>query len=129
MRCFNIAEVDEGKYAGLKVGRPGATGVHYAFGGKCAIEDMLTIWKCKEVCHLLEWTMSLPRVASPFRWNSSRGNLNLLGLWRHGVDWGNGDATLEMLNKIGYREGLVTYWPKEQYDQLKNWAGVLKITR
>ena len=107
MQCFNIAEVNEGKYAGLKVGRPGATGVHYAFGGKCAIDDMLTIWKCKEICHLLG--MDYVSAAGCISFSMElfqRGILTSTDCDGLELTWGNGDASLEMLNKIAYREGL-----------------------
>lgn len=106
MQCFNIAEVNEGRYTGLKVGRPGATGVHYAFGGKCAIEDMLAIWKCKEICHLLG--MDYVSAAGCISFSMElfqRGFLTSRDCGGLDLTWGNVDASLEMLNKIAYREG------------------------
>ena len=107
MQCFNIAEVNEGKYAGLKVGRPGATGVHYAFGAKCAIEDMLTIWKCKEICHLLGMDYVSASGCISFSMELfQRGILTSRDCGGLELTWGNEDASLELLKNIAYREGL-----------------------
>ena len=51
--CFNLAEVNEGKYAGLKVNRCLMSGVVGDWGAKCAIDNMPAIWKCKELCQQL----------------------------------------------------------------------------
>ncbi len=107
MQCFHLAEVNEGKYAGLKVGRPGATGVHYAFGAKCAIDDMLATWKCKEVCHQLG--MDYVSAAGCISFSMElfqRGILTSSDCDGLELTWGNPDASLELLKKMAYREGI-----------------------
>jgi hypothetical protein len=51
--CFNLVEVKEGKYAGLKVNRGLHPGLVFDWGAKCALENLPAIWKSKELCEQL----------------------------------------------------------------------------
>ncbi len=107
LQCFHLAEVKEGKYAGTKVGRPGASGVHYAFGGKCAIDNVLTIWKCKEICH--QMGMDYVSAAGCISFTMElfqRGILTASDCDGLALDWGNEDSSVALLNKIANREGI-----------------------
>jgi aldehyde:ferredoxin oxidoreductase len=107
MQCFHLAEVNEGKYAGLKVGRPGATGVHYAFGGKCAIDNTLAIWKCKEICHQMGMDYVSAAGCISFAMELfQRGILTSADCNGLELAWGNEDSSIALLNKIASREGL-----------------------
>ena len=53
MSCFTLAEVTDGKYAGLKANRATGPGVVFDWGAKCAIDNLPAIWKCKELCQSL----------------------------------------------------------------------------
>ena len=105
--CYNgIAEVKEGKYAGLTMShaqRPAIIGV---FGGVCGIDNLPAIWKCKDLCN---------RFGMDFY---SAGGIVAFGmeLYHQGIitksdtdglelTWGNEDAVIQTLRKMAGREG------------------------
>jgi aldehyde:ferredoxin oxidoreductase len=107
MQCFHIAEVNEGKYAGMKVGRPGALGLHYAFGGKCAVDNVLTAWKCKEICHQLGMDYVSAAGCISFAMELfQRGIISTKESDGLNLSWGNEDASVELLTKIAHRNGI-----------------------
>ncbi|MBI4332662.1 MAG: aldehyde ferredoxin oxidoreductase family protein [Chloroflexi bacterium] len=104
--CFNVVEVKEGKYAGLKENRGLMPGVVYHWGAKCAIETLPAIWRCKELCQHLGMD-----------YGSASGSISFgMELFQRGIittrdtdglelGWGNEDAVIKMLHKIAHREG------------------------
>lgn len=106
MPCFRLAEVNEGRYAGLKVSRASAPGVQYAFGGKCAIDDMQTIWKCKELCQQLGMDYVSAAGCISFAMELfQRGIITTRDTDGLELGWGNEDASIQVLNKIAFRDG------------------------
>ena len=106
MACFNMVEVNEGKYAGLKVSSVTFVSSVLEFGGKCAIDNLPAIWYCKELTHRLGMD-----------YGSASGSIALaMELYQRGIitreeadhldlTWGNEDAVIQMLQKIAYRQG------------------------
>jgi aldehyde:ferredoxin oxidoreductase len=107
MSCFSLAEVSEGKYAGVKASRGNAPGLQHTFGAKCAIDNVQAIWKCKELCQQLGMD-----------YGSVAGCLSLaMELFQRGIitaqdtgglelSWGNEDAIIQLLQQTAVREGL-----------------------
>lgn len=106
MPCFDLVEVKEGKYAGVKVGRGTMPGVVFNWGAKCAIDNLPAIWRCKELCeHLgLDYASAAGTIAFAMelfeRGLITKNDTNGLKL-----SWGNEDAVMEMLRRIVFREG------------------------
>jgi len=104
--CFNLAEVTEGKYAGLRVNRSLMPGVVLCWGAKCAIQSIEAVWKCKETCQELgmDYESAGCTIALAMelyqRGIISRSDTDGLDL-----TWGNEDAIIELLHKIAGREG------------------------
>ncbi|MBI4321195.1 MAG: aldehyde ferredoxin oxidoreductase family protein [Chloroflexi bacterium] len=104
--CFLLAEVNEGKYAGVKVNRAPAPGIIMDAGAKCGLDNLHAIWNFKETCHHL----GLDYV-------SASGCISFaMELFQYGIittqdtdgielSWGNEDAMVQMLHKIAFREG------------------------
>ena len=104
--CFNLIEVNEGKYAGLKVSSGTFVSPILEWGAKCGIENLPAIWKCKEVCH---------RVGLDY--GSASGSISFaMELFQRGIittedtdglelTWGNEDAVVKMLHNIAHRKG------------------------
>ena len=106
LACFNLVEVKEGKYAGVKVSRGTAPGIVLDFGAKCAIDNMPAIFKLKELCHqmgldygsaagVLAFTMEL----------FQRGIITQKDTDGLDFTWGNEDSAVTMLEKIANRDG------------------------
>ncbi|MFX0202439.1 MAG: aldehyde ferredoxin oxidoreductase family protein, partial [Candidatus Hodarchaeota archaeon] len=104
--CFNLAEVKEGKYAGVKANRGTHGGLVLDWGAKCAINNLPAIWKCKELCqHLgMDYASASGAIAfamelfqREFLTKSDTDGLEL--------SWGNEDAVIQMLQKIALRDG------------------------
>ncbi len=104
--CFNLAEVKEGKYAGVKASRCTHAGVVVEWGAKCAIDNLPAIWHSKELCQLLglDYVSASGVVAFAME------------LWQRGIitpedtkglelDWGKEDAVFALLSRIARREG------------------------
>ncbi|MFC1871106.1 aldehyde ferredoxin oxidoreductase family protein [Chloroflexota bacterium] len=106
MSCFSRAEVNEGKYAGLKLTRGAAPGVVFDFGAKCAIDSLPAIWKCKELCqHLGIDYASASGVISFAMELFQRGIITTKDTDGLDLGWGNDDAVVQMIEKIAFREG------------------------
>jgi aldehyde:ferredoxin oxidoreductase len=104
--CFNLAEVKEGKYAGVKANRALHAGVVVDWGAKCAIDNLPAIWKCKELCQSLGMDYASAAGCIAFTMELfQRGILTKKDTDGLDLSWGNEDAVIEMLNKIAFREG------------------------
>lgn len=104
--CFNLVEVNEGKYAGLKVNRGTMPGVVFDWGAKCAIDNLPAIWKCKELCQQLG--MDYPSAAGCIAFAMElfqRGLLTKSDTDGLELTWGNEDVAIQMLHKIAFRDG------------------------
>lgn len=104
--CFKLAEVKEGRYAGVKANRGDHPGVVLDWGAKCAIDNLPAIWKCKELCqHFgLDYASAAGCIAFAMELYQ-RGIITTTDTEGLELNWGNEDATIQMLQKIAYREG------------------------
>ncbi len=106
--CYNgIAEVKEGKYAGLVMANAERSAIVGQFGGQLGIDNLPAIWKCKDLCNrygmdfytasgIIGFAMELYKQGIISK--SDTDGLDLV--------WGNEDAIIEMLRKIAFREGI-----------------------
>lgn len=104
--CFKLAEVKEGKYAGVKATRAHHPGVVLDWGAKCSINNLPAIWKCKELCQQfgLDYASAAGSIAFAMEL-FQRGIITSSDTKGLELSWGNEDATVQMLHKIAYREG------------------------
>ncbi|MFC1920446.1 aldehyde ferredoxin oxidoreductase family protein [Chloroflexota bacterium] len=105
--CYNgIAEVKEGKYAGLVMANAERSAIVGQFGGQLGIGNLPAIWKCKDLCNrygmdfytasgIIGYAMELYK----------QGIINKSDTDGLELVWGNEDAIIEMLKKIASREG------------------------
>jgi aldehyde:ferredoxin oxidoreductase len=104
--CFNLAEVKEGKYAGVKVSRGTHPGVVFDWGAKCAIDNLPAIWRIKELCHQFGVDYASAAGCISFAMELfQRGLITSRDTDGLELTWGNEDAAIQMLLKITYREG------------------------
>ena len=104
--CFDLVEVNEGKYAGTKANRGIMAGVVFEWGAKCAIDNLPAIWKCKELCQLLGMDYDAAGGAIAFAMELfQRGLITKSDTDGLELSWGNEDAVIQMLHKIAYRDG------------------------
>ena len=104
--CFNLVELKEGKYAGLKVSRGTAPGIIFDWGAKCAIDNLPGIWKCKELCQHLGLDYGSAAGAISFTMELyERGIITKEDTDGLELTFGNEDAAVRMLNKIAVRDG------------------------
>lgn len=104
--CFNLVEVNEGKYAGVKVSRGIMPGVVFDWGAKCAIDNLPAIWRCKELCQHLGMDYVSAALSISFAMELfQRGIISQKDTDGLELSWGNEDAAIKMLHKIAFREG------------------------
>ncbi|MFQ5827142.1 MAG: aldehyde ferredoxin oxidoreductase family protein, partial [Dehalococcoidia bacterium] len=107
LACFNLAEVDEGKYAGLKISNATFVGPVFEFGGKCSIMSLPAIWKCKEVCHKLGMDIFSAGPIIAFAMELyQRGIIGREDTGGLALEWGDDDSALRLLEDIAHRKGL-----------------------
>jgi len=104
--CFNLVEVNDGKYRGVKVSRGTHPGVVSEWAGKCAINTLPAIWKCKEVCHQLgmDYVSAAGTIAFAMEL-FQRGIITAKDTDGLELDWGDEDRVVQMLHNIAFREG------------------------
>lgn len=104
--CFWEVEVNEGKYAGLKVGGMFVSAALY-FGGLCGILGHPAIWKCKEVCQRLGIDYYSAGSIIAFAMELyQRGIITKTDTGGIDLNWGDDYATIQMLEQIAYRRGI-----------------------
>lgn len=104
--CFDLVEVKEGKYAGLRVSRGTMPGVVLVWGAKCAIDNLPAIWRCKELCQQLGLDYESAGGTIAFAMELfQRGLLTRSDTDSLELSWGNEDAVIQMLHKIAFRDG------------------------
>ncbi len=107
LKCFKMGEVNEGKYAGLKVSSVTFISTVLEIGAKLGIDNLPAIWKCKEVCHLLGLDYGSASGVIAFAMELyQRGILTKKEADGLSLNWGDDDVVLELLRKISYREGI-----------------------
>lgn len=104
--CFTVAEVKEGKYAGLKMSRATAPGVVNMWGAKNAIESLPAIWKIKKMCHTygLDYASTSGSIAFAMEL-FQRGIITKQDTGGLELTWGNDDAVLVLMDRIAHRQG------------------------
>jgi len=103
--CFDLAEVNEGKYAGTKANRGTHPGVVMDFGAKCALDNLPAVWKCKELCQ--NYGLDYASTAGVIAFAQElfqRGKINTMDTGGLELTWGNEDAVIEMIHRIARRE-------------------------
>lgn len=104
--CFNLVEVMEGKYAGLKATRGTMPGVVFNWGAMCAIDNLPAIWKCKELCQQFGMDYESAGGCTAFAMELfQRGLLTKSDTDGLELSWGNEDAVFQLLKKIAFRDG------------------------
>jgi aldehyde:ferredoxin oxidoreductase len=104
--CFNLVEVKEGKYAGVRANRGTMPGVVFDWGAKCAIDNLPAIWKCKELCQHLGMDYASAAGCISFAMELfQRGLITKSDTDGLELTWGNEDAAMSMLHRIASREG------------------------
>lgn len=104
--CFILAEVNEGKYAGVKVSRAMHPGVVIEWGAKCAIDNLPAIWKCKELCQRLGMDYVSAAGVIAFAWELfQRGIITTKDTDGLELAWGDEDAVVKVLHKMAFRDG------------------------
>jgi len=104
--CFNLAEVKEGKYKGVKAARATAPGAAVTWGAGCGIDNLPAIWKCKELCQYYGLDYGSAGSAVAFAMELfQRGIITRNDADGLDLTWGNEDAVIELLRKIAFREG------------------------
>ena len=105
-RCFEIGEVNEGKYSGTWVARPTFCGVTCAFGANCAIDNIPAILKCKELCQ--RFGVDYVAVSGTIAFAMElfqRGLITKNDTDGLDLSWGNEDSVVDLIHRIAYREG------------------------
>lgn len=104
--CGRITTVQEGPYSGMHGGGPEYEAVA-AFGSKCLVTDLNAVTAANHFADDLglDVISTGQVIATAMEWYEN----GLLGEEEtEGIDlsWGNGDAVVEMVNRIAHREGL-----------------------
>lgn len=104
--CFNLAEINEGRYAGLKISSGTFVSNINTWGGNCAIEYLPAIYKCKETCHLLGMDYGSAAGTIAFAMELyQRGIINEKDTDGLKLNWGDDEVVIKLLEKIARREG------------------------
>lgn len=104
--CFNLVEVNEGKWRGVRVSRGFHPGVVIEWGAKCAIDNLPAIWKCKELCQQLGLDyVSAAGVLAFAMELFQRGIITAKDTDRLELTWGNEESIVQMLHNIAFRKG------------------------
>ena len=103
--CHRFTRIDAGKYAGTYSGGPEYETVA-SFGSGCGILDPEPVFVANALCNDLGLdTISTGSVIQWAMESIQRGALTREDVDGLDLSFGNGDAVIEMVKKIGYREG------------------------
>lgn len=106
MSCFDLVELNEGKYAGTKVTRGTAPGVMMDVGAKCALDNSFVVWRCKELCQ--NYGLDYASTAGVIAFAQElfqRGIITTRDTDGIELTWGNEEAVIEMIHRIAGRKG------------------------
>ncbi len=106
LHCSHFFEVKEGPYKGEKGGGIEA-GLTYSFGAMLANADTASMFKCLNLSNqygidILELPTTL---AAAMEWYE-KGVITKKDTDGIALEWGNTDAIIEMIHKVGKREGI-----------------------
>ncbi len=103
--CHRFTRIDEGKYAGTYSGGPEYETVA-SFGSGCGLLDPEPVFVANALCNDLGLdTISTGAVIQWAMESVQRGALTREDCDGIDLRFGNGDAVIEMVKKIGYRQG------------------------
>lgn len=103
--CHRYCAVREGPFAGAESGGPEYESFA-ALGSGCGLFDTEAIIRANELCNVLG--LDTISCGSAIQWTMEcveKGLLSAKDLDGLELSWGNGPAVVEMVRKIGYREG------------------------
>jgi aldehyde:ferredoxin oxidoreductase len=107
VNCYNgVAEVKEGKYAGLSMTNAQRPAIIGLFGGICGIDNLPAVWKCKDLCN--QYGIDFYSAAGVVGFAIELFQQGLITTRdTDGLDliWGNEDAIIQTLDRIAYRQG------------------------
>jgi aldehyde:ferredoxin oxidoreductase len=104
--CAKLSVLDGGKYAGTIVEGPDYETI-FALGSLCGNEDIEAIAKANEVCDRVGIdTISAGNIVAFAMDCYDRGIINSNDTYGMELRWGDGDATVKLLEKIAKREGI-----------------------
>lgn len=102
--CNSTADIQEGKYKGSYIPGVGFSFLMWQWAGECAIEDFPAMAKCREMCNRYGMDEAGP---IPFALELyQRGILRKEDLDGKELNWGDGEAILDLISKIAHRRGI-----------------------
>lgn len=102
--CNATADIQEGKHKGSTVPGIGFSFLMWQWASECAIDDFPTMAKCREMCNRYGMDEAGP---IPFALELyQRGILRKEDLDGKELNWGDGDAILDLISKIAHRQGI-----------------------
>lgn len=107
VRCKRVVEIKEGTYeVDPKYGGPEYETLA-SFGSYCGVDDMSSVVKCNELCN--RYGMDTLSLGGTLAWVMEcveQGLLETSQLDSVDLQFGNGDAMVEMVHKIAHRDGV-----------------------
>ena len=104
--CHRYCEIQEGKYAGCYTGGPEYETIS-ALGAGCGSIDLEVVIKANELCNI--YGLDTISAGNLIQWAMEGYEKNIFTEQQLGglrLEWGNGEAILEMVRKIAHRQGL-----------------------
>lgn len=104
--CHRYCEIKEGKYAGCYTGGPEYETIS-ALGTGCGSIDLEVVIKANELCNI--YGLDTISTGNLIQWAMECYEKNIFTKEQLGglrLEWGNGDAIVEMVRRIAFRQGL-----------------------
>ncbi len=104
--CHRYCEIQEGKYAGCYTGGPEYETIS-ALGAGCGSIDLEVVTKANELCNI--YGLDTISTGNLIQWAMEGYEKNIFTKRQLGglqLEWGNGDAIVEMVRRIAHRQGL-----------------------
>ncbi|HSR10964.1 MAG TPA: aldehyde ferredoxin oxidoreductase family protein [Thermodesulfobacteriota bacterium] len=101
--CHRFTTIDEGKYAGTKSGGPEYETVA-ALGAGCKVIDTEAVLKANELCN--RYGLDTISAGSVIQWAMECRDKEVLSAEGVNLTWGNGDALVELIRRIAFREDI-----------------------
>jgi aldehyde:ferredoxin oxidoreductase len=104
--CHRYCEIQEGKYAGCYTGGPEYETMS-ALGAGCGSIDLEVVTKANELCNI--YGLDTISTGNLIQWAMECYEKNIFSKRQLGglrLEWGNGEAIVEMVRRIAHRQGL-----------------------
>jgi aldehyde:ferredoxin oxidoreductase len=104
--CHRYCEIERGKYAGCYTGGPEYETLS-ALGAGCGTTDLETVIKANELCNI--YGLDTISTGNLIQWAMEcyeRGVITKEQAGGLSLEWGNGEAIVEMVRRIAFRQGL-----------------------